>query len=180
MAELKAETEWLTEEKEAAIREKCDYTLNQERLAENIRRDLEREYADKEQNYLKQLKDEMRAKIEPKTIAIRNQYKTELNQEIEKLKAEWTQECLKANEQHNAQISQVLKEVEALKEQSRIQPAAKSNEPGDKISGLKSTAFNFMPGTVNTQRGGAVNIHDDTILWSKNDDAPLIPPRKQE
>ena len=180
VAELKAETKWLTEEKEAAIREKRDYTINQERLAENIRRDLEREYADKEQNYLKQLKDEIRAKIESKTTAIRNQYKTELNQEIEKLKAEWTQECLKTNEQHNAQISQVLKEVEAIKEQLRIQPTAESNEPGDKISGLKSTAFNFMPGTVNTQRGGAVNIHDDTILWSKNDDAPPIPLCKQD
>ena len=122
----------------------------------------------------------MRAKIESKTTAIRNQYKTEHNQEIEKLKAEWTQERLKANEQHNAQISQVLKEVEALKEQSRIQPTAEVNEPGDKISGLKSTAFNFMPGTVNTRRGGAVNIHDDTILWSKNDDAPPIPPHKQD
>ena len=172
LAELKAKTKRLEEEKETAIREKRDYTINQERLAENIRRDLEREYADKEQNYLKQLKDEMRA--------IRNQYKTKLNQEIEKLKAEWTQERLKTNEQHNAQISQVLKEVEALKEQSRIQPKAESNEPGDKISGLKSTAFNFMPGTVNTRRGGAVNIHDDTILWSKNDDAPPIPPRKQD
>ena len=150
VGELKAETKRLAEEKEAAIREKRGYTINQERLAENIRRDLEREYADKEQNYLKQLKDEMRAKIESKTTAIRNQYKTELNQEIEKLKVEWAQECLKANEQHNAQISQVLKEVEVLKEQSHIQPTAEVNEPGDKISGLKSTAFNFMPGTVNT------------------------------
>ena len=172
VAELKAETKWLAEEKEAAIREKCDYTINQERLAENIRHDLEREYTDKEQNYLKQLKDEMRE--------IRNQYKTKLNQEIKKLKVEWTQEHLKTNEQHNAQISQVLKEVEALKEQSRIQPNAKSDEPGEKISGLKSAAFNFMPGTVNTQRGGAVNIHDDTILWSKNDDAPPIPLHKQD
>ena len=93
---------------------------------------------------------------------------------------EWAQECLKTNEQHNAQISQVLKEVETLKEQSRTQPKAESNEPGDKISGLKATAFNFMPGTVNTRRGGAVNIHDDTILWSKNDDTPPIPPRKQD
>ena len=180
VAELKAETKWLTEEKDAAIREKRDYTINQERLAENIQHDLEREYADKEQNYLKQLKDEMRAKIESKTTAIRNQYKTELDQEIKKLKAEWTQEHLKTNEQHNAQISKVLKEVEALKEQSRIQPTAESNEPGDKISGLKSTAFNFMPGMVNTRRGGAVNIHDDTILWSKNDDAQPIPPCKQD
>ena len=67
-----------------------------------------------------------------------------------------------------------------LKEQSHTQPKAKDNEPGDKISGLKTTAFNFMPGTVNTRRGGTVNIHDDTILWSKNDDAPPIPPCKQD
>ena len=120
------------------------------------------------------------AKIESKTMAIRNQYKTELNQEIGKLKAEWAQENLKTNEQHNAQISQVLKEVEVLKEQSHSQPKAETNEPGDKISGLKATAFNFMPGMVNTLRGGAVNIHNDTILWSKNDNAPPIPPRKQD
>ena len=122
----------------------------------------------------------MRAKIESKTTAIRNQYKTELNQEIEKLKAEWTQEHLKTNEQHNAQISLILKEVEALKEQLRVQPKAESNKPGDKISGLKTTAFNFMPGMVNTRRGGTVNIHDDTILWSKNDDTPPIPLHKQD
>ena len=109
LAELKAKTKWLEEEKETAIREKRDYTINQERLAENIWCDLEKEYADRVQDYLKQLKDEMRAKVESKTTAICNQYKTELNQEIEKLKVEWTQEHLKTNEQHNAQISQVLK-----------------------------------------------------------------------
>ena len=102
VAELRAETKQLEEEKETAIREKHDYTINQERLMENIRRDLEKEYANKEQNYLKQLKDEVKAKIESKTTAIHNQYKTDFNQEIEKLKAEWTQECLKTNKQHNA------------------------------------------------------------------------------
>ena len=51
-------------------------------------------------------------------------------------------------------------------------------EPGDKISDLKTTAFDFVPGTVNTKRGGAVNLHEETILWSKNEDAPPIPPRK--
>ena len=48
MAELKAETkwlEWLEEEKEAAIREKRDYTINQGKLAENIQRDLETQKA---------------------------------------------------------------------------------------------------------------------------------------
>ena len=37
-----------------------------------------------------------------------------------------------------------------------------------------------MPGMVNTRRGGAINIHNDTILWSKNDDAPPIPQCKQD
>ena len=60
LVELKAKTKRLEEEKESAIREKHDYTINQEKLAENIWCDLEREYADKEQNNLKQLKDEMR------------------------------------------------------------------------------------------------------------------------
>ena len=125
VAELKAETKRLAEVKEAAIREKRDYTINQERLVENIRRDLEKEYADRVQDYLEQLKDEIRAKIESKTTVICDQYKTELNQEIEKLKAEWAQERLKTNKQHNAQISQVLKEVETLKEQLRTQPKPK-------------------------------------------------------
>ena len=40
LAELKAETKRLEEEKETAIREKCDYTINQERLGENIWRDF--------------------------------------------------------------------------------------------------------------------------------------------
>ena len=102
LAELRAETKRFEEEKETAIREKCNDTVNQQKFTENIRRELEKEYADKEQDYLKQLKDEMRSKIESKTTVIHNQYKTELNQEIKKLKVEWTQERLKTIEQHNA------------------------------------------------------------------------------
>ena len=102
----------------------------------------------------------------------------EFDQELKKLKEEWNQECLKTNEQHNVQISQVLKEIDALKEHLRTQQKAEVVEPGDKISDLKTTAFDFVPGTVNTKRGGAVNLHEETILWSKNEDAPPIPPRK--
>ena len=102
----------------------------------------------------------------------------EFDQELKKLKEEWNQERLKTNEQHNAQISIVLKEIDALKEHSRTQQKAEVIEPGDKISDLKATAFDFVPGTVNTKRGGAVNLHEETILWSKNEDAPPIPPRK--
>ena len=100
----------------------------------------------------------------------------EFDQELKKLKEEWNQGCLKTNEQHNVQISQVLKEIDALKEHSRTQQKAEVIEPGDKISDLKTTAFDFVPGTVNTKRGGAINLHEETILWSKNEDAPPIPP----
>ena len=102
----------------------------------------------------------------------------EFDQELKRLKEEWSQERLKTNEQHNAQISMVLKEIDVLKEHSRTQQKAEVVEPGDKISDLKTTAFDFVPGTVNTKRGGAVNLHEETILWSKNEDTPPIPPRK--
>ena len=179
LAELKVKTKWLEEEWETAIREKWDYTVNQQKLADNIWQDLKKEYAERAQNYLNQLKDEMQVKIKSKMATIRSQYKLEFNQEIEKLKVDWNQEHLKINEQHNTQITQVLKEVEALK-QSSAPPRAESAEPGDKISGLKTTTFNFMPGTVNTRRGGTVNIHDDTTLWNKNEDVLPIPPHKQD
>ena len=113
-----------------------------------------------------------------KTSTIRDQCKMEFDQELKKLKEEWNQERLKTNEQHNIQISQVLKEIDALKEHSRTQQKVEVVEPGDKISDLKTTAFDFVPGTVNTKRGGAINLHEETILWSKNEDAPPIPPRK--
>ena len=179
VAELKAETFLKKKRKPLSGKNAITPSINKS-LWKIFGVDLEKEYADRAQDYLKQLKDKMRAKIESKTTVIHDQYKTKLNQEIEKLKAEWAQEHLKTNEQPNAQISQVLKEVEVLKEQSRTQPKAESNKPGEKISGLKTTTFNFMPGMVNTRRGGTVNIHDDTILWSKNDDAPPIPPCKQD
>ena len=52
--QLETELATLRAEKEAAIRERWDHTINQERLAENIRDNLEKEYADKEQNYVRQ------------------------------------------------------------------------------------------------------------------------------
>ena len=171
--QLETELATLRAEKEAAIQEKQDHTINQERLAENIRRNLEQEYVDKEQNYLRQLKQELRGK----TSTIRDQCKMEFDQELKKLKEDWNQERLKTNEQHNAQISMVLKEIDALKEHSRTQQKAEV-KAGDKIPELKTTAFDFVPGTVNTKRGGAVNLHEETIMWSKNEDAPPIPPRK--
>ena len=73
----------LREEKETAVREKRDYTVNQQRLEENIRRNLEREYAEREKEHLRQLKDEMTAKVEAKTAAVRDQYHTELSLELE-------------------------------------------------------------------------------------------------
>ena len=171
--QLEAELATLRAEKEAAVQERRDHTINQDRLSVNLHHNLEKEYADKEQNYLRQLKQELKSK----TSAIRYQCKMEFDQELKTLKEEWNQERLRTNEQHNAQISMVLTEINALKEHSRTQQKAEV-EAGDKIPELKTTAFDFLPGTVNTKRGGAVNLHEETILWSKNEDAPPVPPRK--
>ena len=146
--QIESELATLQTKKKAAIQERRDHTINQDRLAENIRHNLEKEYADKEQNYLRQLKQEMKTK----TSAIHDQCKMEFDQELKKLKEEWNQERFKTNEQHNAQISMVLKEIDALKEHSRTQQKAEVVEPGDKIPDLKTTAFDFVPGTVNTKR----------------------------
>ena len=180
LKEQQAEMVRLREEKEVAVKEKRDYTINQQKLEEQIWRNLEREYAEREKEHLKQLRDEMTAKVEAKTAAVREQYHTELSLELERLKAEWTQERENAAKQHNAQIAQILKEVEALKEQSQMKQKHQDPEPGEKVSGLKASAFNFVPGTVNTRRGAAINLHDETILWSKNIEPPPVPPRKTE
>ena len=125
----------LREEKEVAVREKRDYTVNQQRLEENIRRNLEKEYSDRERIHLKQLEKEMTAKVESKTAAICDQYHTELSLKLERLKTEWTQEW--ETKRHNDQIAQILKEVEGLKEQSRLNQQSEQPEPGDKVAGLK-------------------------------------------
>ena len=59
--QLEAELATLRAEKEAAIQERRDHTVNQDRLMENLRQNLEKEYADKEQNYLRQLKQELKS-----------------------------------------------------------------------------------------------------------------------
>ena len=177
LARLKVESEQLKKEKEDAVREKRDYTINQDRLREKIRSELEQEFVEKEQNLISQLKIDMRAKIESKVSSICTQYQQEYKEELGKLKTEWSQERKRANDQHQAQIDQILKDVETLKNQSQACQA--KSEPGDKLRGLKSEAFNFVPGTINTKRGAAVNLQDDTIMWSKPEgDVPPVPPRK--
>ena len=120
LTEQTAEMAKLCEEREIAVREKRDYTVNQQRLEENIWRNLEKEYTNKEKEHLKHLKNEMTAKVESKTAAVCEQYHIELSLELETLKVEWTQEREKVDKQHNEQMSQILKEVESLKEQSLL------------------------------------------------------------
>ena len=68
---------------------------------------MEKEYADKEQNYLRQLKQELKSK----TSVIRDQCKMEFDQELKKLKEEWSQERLKTNEQHVEYLEVVSNET---------------------------------------------------------------------
>ena len=120
----------------------------------------------------------MTAKVESKTAAVRDQYHTELSLELERLRSEWTQEWETITKCHNEQLAQILKEVEALKEQSRLNQQPEQPEPEDKVAGLKTSAFNFVPGIVNTKRGGAAELNEETIAWSKYSEPPPVPPRK--
>ena len=69
--QLETELATLRAEKEAAIRERRDHTINKDRLAENLRHNLEKEYADKEQNYLRQLKQEQKLKHRQSAISVK-------------------------------------------------------------------------------------------------------------
>ena len=60
--QLEAELATLQAKKEATIQERRDHTINQDRFVENLRQNLEKEYADKKQNYLRQLKQELKSK----------------------------------------------------------------------------------------------------------------------
>ena len=107
---LREESEQLKKEKEEAVREKRDYTINQDKLRDKIRSELEQEFATKEQELLSQLKTDMRAKIESKVSSIRTQYQAEYKEELGKLKTEWSQERKRVNQQHQSQITQILKD----------------------------------------------------------------------
>ena len=128
----------------------------------------------RKQNYLRQLKQELRNK----TSTIRDQCKLEFEQELKKLKEEWSKERVKGNEQHNAQISMVLKEIEELKEHSHSQRKVEGKDPGDKILDLKTSAFNFYTRHSKYKKRWRCKSSRRTILWSKNEDALPVPPRK--
>ena len=145
---------------------------------DNIRSNLEQEFARKEQELVQRLQHDLRAKIESKSTAIHTQYEAEFNTEINKLQNKWMQERLKINADHNVQITVVLKEVEMLKQQSLLAKQSVDNDPGAKVAGLQEKFFNVIPGTVNTCHGGAVEVHDETIQWSKANGAPPVPPQK--
>ena len=137
LLQLQAEKEQLRTECEEAVCEKHDYTINEEKLADNIRSNLEQEFARKEQGLVQRLQHDLCTKIESKTTPIRTQYKAEFNTKINKLQNKWTQECLKMNADHNVQITAVLKEVEMLKQQSLLAKQSADKEPGAKVTGLQ-------------------------------------------
>ena len=55
---------------EEAKQEKTDHTINQERLTENIRSDLEKEYAEKEKMLVQQVNQNLKCNLEQKTEEI--------------------------------------------------------------------------------------------------------------
>ena len=126
---------------------------------------------------VQQVNQNLKHKLEQKMEEIRAQYEQTYVQELSKLKNEWEQEHLTLNANHNAQLSNVLKDIEAFKQHTQLKDStAEGNEPGAKVSGLQQKVFGVVPGTVNTRKHAAVNLQDETVDWSKVDNPPTVPP----
>ena len=81
------------------------------------------------------------------------------------------------NANHDAQLSNVLKDIETLKQHTQLKDSTvEGNEPGAKVSGLQQKVFGVVPGTVNTRQCAAVNLQDEIVDWSKVDNPPTAPP----
>ena len=117
------------------------------------------------------------------------QYDNLLTEALEKVKGKYMEKLKQELEDTNntfrtqqeaqqAQIEELNKQLEAYKrrpvpvprERSSIN-ASKTIYPGDKLKTLKKDIFEFVPGTVNLQRGGAVD--NTSIDWSE----PVIKPK---
>ena len=126
---------------------------------------------------VQQVNQNLKCKLEQKTEEIQAKYQQTYEQELSKLKKEWEQKHLTLNANHNAQLSKVLKDIEALKQHTQLKDStAEGIEPGAKVSGLQQKVFGVVPGTVNTRRGAAINLQDETVDWSKVDNPPTVPP----
>ena len=113
------------------------------------------------------------------------QYDNLLTEALEKVKGKYVEKLEDTNntfriqqEAQQVQIEELNKQLEAYKrrpvpvprERSSIN-ASKNINPGDKLRTLKKDIFEFVPGTVNLQRGGAVD--NTSIDWSE----PVIKPK---
>ena len=116
------------------------------------------------------------------------QYDTLLNTALNKVKTKYEgkmkefmelQNCKIQNQQDQfrAQLDALTQELECWKNKASVlsntSNLPNTNVPSDtKLGALRQDVFNYVPGTVNTNRGGVVD--NTTINW----DEPLVHPKK--
>ena len=184
----------LTTQVETALHQNADLfktlkeTPNVETITTQVKDTLDKEYELKFKNLEDQLVHEKQVQEEIHKDNLKkqdNHYSGLLKQDLSKMKANYDskiKETLAENEsrfqhqqqEHRAQLEALTTELDRWKRKSSIVPTGvveTATEPaGDQLGQLKQDIFNFLPGTVKTDRGGAVT--NTTINW---DNTTLCP-----
>ena len=149
-----------------------EYDLKIELIEENTKRDLAVKEAD------------FKAKMESQE----KQYDTLLNTALDKVKLKYeskmkdftelqSHKIKSQQDQFRAQLDALNQELEVWKNKASVlsntSNLPSTTVPSDvKLGALRQDVFNYVPGTVNTNRGGAVD--NTTINW----DEPVARPKK--
>ena len=186
--EINVDHQGLTTQVETALRQNADLlktlkeTPNVETLTNQVKDTLDKEYELKFKNLEDQLVREKQVQDEIHKDNLKkqdNHYSGLLKQGLSKMKADYNskiKETLAENEsrfqhqqqEHRAQLEALTAELDEWKQKSSTvctDVVETATEPaGENLGQLKQDIFNFLPGTVKTNRGGAVT--NTTINWN--------------
>ena len=184
---INVDRQGLTTQVETALRQNADLlktlkeTPNVETITTQVKDTLDKEYELKFKNLEDQLVREKQVQEEIHKDNLKkqdNHYSGLLKQGLSKMKADYDskiKETLAENEsrfqhqqqEHRAQLEALTTELDEWKQKSSTVPTGvveTATEPAsDQLGQLKQDIFNFLPGTVKTDRGGAVT--NTTINW---------------
>ena len=184
---INVDRQGLTTQVETALHQNADLlktlkeTPNVETITNQVKDTLDKEYELKFKNLEDQLVCEKQVQDEIHKDNLKkqdNHYSGLLKQGLSKIKADYDskiKETLVENEsrfqhqqqEHRAQLEALTTELDKWKRKSATVPTGvveTATEPaGEHLGQLKQDIFNFLPGTVKTNRGGAVT--NTTINW---------------
>ena len=161
-------------------------------ITKEVRKSLHKEYDLKIELIEENTKQDLAVKeavFKSKMESQEKQYDTLLNTALDKVKIKYegkikeftelqNRKIQSQQDQFRAQLDALNQELEVWKKNkasvlSNTSKLPNTNVPSDaKLGALRQDVFNYIPGTVNTNRGGAVD--NTTITW----DEPLAHPKK--